>query len=65
MSACSDSVNVEPSFVALGPQHVAVGMNIRIWLYRYGDRQQQQVQLRQALLAEPERGFQATSRQFG
>ena len=31
-------VSVEPSFVALGPQHVAVGMNIRIWLYRYGDR---------------------------
>ena len=50
-------VSVEPSFVALGPQHVAVGMNIRIWLYRYGDRKQQQAQLRQAPLAEPEREF--------
>ena len=39
-------VKVEPTFVALGPKHVAIGMNIRIWLYRYGDREEQQRQSR-------------------
>ncbi|KAL9647005.1 hypothetical protein ABK040_013859 [Willaertia magna] len=27
-------INIEPSFVALGPEHVAVGMNNRVWYYR-------------------------------
>jgi WD repeat-containing protein 19 len=50
-------VNVEPTFVALGPKHVAVGMNIRIWLYRYGDREEQSRQSRNPPLVEPERQF--------
>ena len=50
-------VNVEPTFVALGPKHVAIGMNIRIWLYRYGDREEQKKQSRVAPLEEPERQF--------
>eukprot|EP00817_Percolomonadidae_sp_ATCC50343_P006499 CAMPEP_0117428804 /NCGR_PEP_ID=MMETSP0758-20121206/8434_1 /TAXON_ID=63605 /ORGANISM="Percolomonas cosmopolitus, Strain AE-1 (ATCC 50343)" /LENGTH=1219 /DNA_ID=CAMNT_0005215371 /DNA_START=468 /DNA_END=4125 /DNA_ORIENTATION=- len=28
------SIDVEPSFMALGPQHAAVGLNNRIWYYR-------------------------------
>ncbi|TMW60429.1 hypothetical protein Poli38472_000471 [Pythium oligandrum] len=28
------SVSIEPSFVTLGPRHVAVGMNNRVWYYR-------------------------------
>ncbi|KAG7395718.1 WD repeat-containing protein 19 [Phytophthora boehmeriae] len=28
------SLSVEPSFVAIGPRHVAVGMNNRVWFYR-------------------------------
>ncbi|EFC50007.1 hypothetical protein NAEGRDRAFT_29690, partial [Naegleria gruberi] len=28
------SIDIEPSFVALGPEHVAVGMNNRVWYYR-------------------------------
>ena len=27
-------LQMEPSFVGLGPSHVAVGMNIKIWFYR-------------------------------
>ncbi|KAG2385456.1 hypothetical protein C9374_003271 [Naegleria lovaniensis] len=27
-------IDIEPSFVALGPEHVAVGMNNRVWYYR-------------------------------
>jgi len=27
-------VSIEPSFVAIGPRHVAVGMNNRVWYYR-------------------------------
>ena len=50
-------VNVEPTFVALGPKHVAVGMNIRIWLYRYGDKEQQERNSRSAPLDEPERQY--------
>tara|TARA_B110000090_G_C13386566_1_gene447925 strand:- start:1807 stop:3105 length:1299 start_codon:yes stop_codon:yes gene_type:complete len=50
-------VKVEPTFVALGPKHVAIGMNIRIWLYRYGDREEQQRQSRGPPLEQPERQF--------
>ncbi|RLN32585.1 hypothetical protein BBJ28_00018526 [Nothophytophthora sp. Chile5] len=28
------ALSVEPSFVAIGPRHVAVGMNNRVWFYR-------------------------------
>lgn len=28
------SVTIEPAFVALGPRHIAVGMNNRVWYYR-------------------------------
>ncbi|KAJ0402088.1 hypothetical protein ATCC90586_000273 [Pythium insidiosum] len=28
------AVSIEPSFVSLGPRHVAVGMNNRVWYYR-------------------------------
>lgn len=28
------ALSVEPSFIAIGPRHVAVGMNNRVWFYR-------------------------------
>lgn len=31
-------VEVEPSFVAVGPDHLAVGMNNRAWFYSIGNR---------------------------
>ena len=31
-------VTVEPSFVALGPFHIAVGMNDRAWIYEIGEQ---------------------------
>ncbi len=27
------SANIEPSFIALGPYHLAIGMNNRVWFY--------------------------------
>lgn len=31
------SVEVEPNFIAVGPYHVAVGMNNRAWFYALGE----------------------------
>lgn len=31
------AVDVEPNFIAVGPFHVAVGMNNRAWFYAFGD----------------------------
>lgn len=31
------AVEVEPSFIAVGPYHVAVGMNNRAWFYTLGE----------------------------
>ena len=33
----SISVEVEPSFLALGPYHVVVGMNNRAWFYTFSE----------------------------
>lgn len=30
-------VDVEPSFVSIGPYHLAVGMNNRAWFYFFGE----------------------------
>ncbi|KAK3532252.1 hypothetical protein QTP86_011841 [Hemibagrus guttatus] len=32
------AVEVEPNFIAVGPYHLAVGMNNRAWFYSMGDR---------------------------
>ena len=34
----SVDIIVEPSFVALGPYHLAVGMNNRAWFYTLADK---------------------------
>lgn len=31
-------IDVEPSFLAIGPYHLAVGMNNRAWFYGFGER---------------------------
>ena len=31
------AVDVEPSFLGIGPYHLAVGMNNRAWFYLLGD----------------------------
>jgi len=33
----SISVDVEPSFLALGPCHLVVGMNNRAWFYAFSE----------------------------
>ncbi|KAJ8281320.1 hypothetical protein GJAV_G00066160 [Gymnothorax javanicus] len=37
-SAIAVAVEVEPNFIGVGPDHVAVGMNNRAWFYALGDR---------------------------
>ena len=32
------STDLEPAFVALGPNHLATGMNNRIWFYSCADQ---------------------------
>ena len=32
------TIDVEPSFIGLGPYHLAVGMNNRAWFYLLGDQ---------------------------
>lgn len=31
------NIDVEPSFIGIGPYHLAVGMNNRAWFYLLGD----------------------------
>ncbi|MCJ8749256.1 hypothetical protein PDJAM_G00174210 [Pangasius djambal] len=37
-AAVTVAVEVEPNFIAVGPYHLAVGMNNRAWFYSMGDR---------------------------
>ncbi|TSN95726.1 WD repeat-containing protein 19 [Bagarius yarrelli] len=37
-AAITVAVEVEPNFIAVGPYHLAVGMNNRAWFYSLGDR---------------------------
>lgn len=38
-SPVSIEVEVEPTFIAVGPYHVAVGMNNRAWFYALVDQE--------------------------
>lgn len=38
-SPVSIQVEVEPTFIAVGPYHVAVGMNNRAWFYALVDQE--------------------------
>ena len=31
-------VSVEPNFISLGPFHIAVGMNDRVWIHEIGEQ---------------------------
>ena len=30
-------LSIEPSFIGLGPFHIAVGMNDRVWIHEIGE----------------------------
>ena len=36
-STLTVGAEIEPSFVCLGPYHLALGMNNRVWYYELGD----------------------------
>lgn len=31
-------VSVEPNFISLGPFHIAIGMNDRVWIHEIGEQ---------------------------